>query len=172
MPLDTTAVTRELLANRFRVLAVAAMVLREHHLADDVFQQVVMKAIENPAQFKDAGHLLAWALRTARHRAIDAARGRREQRLDEGVYELLEAHVAELPSRHFTDRRDALQKCLDGLPTAAKKILRLRYDDELSCGQIAGKLGQSLDAVYQRLSRLHRALRDCVDRRVGTEASR
>jgi len=43
----------------------------------------------------------------------------------------------------------------------------MKYDDGLTAVVIAERLRRSADAVYQNLSRLHRALRDCIERKIG-----
>jgi hypothetical protein len=40
----------------------------------------------------------------------------------------------------------------------------MRYADGLAARTIAGKTRRSADAVYQNLCRIHRVLRDCVER--------
>ncbi|MBY0513593.1 MAG: hypothetical protein K2P78_06740, partial [Gemmataceae bacterium] len=90
MPLETDTVVQVLLQERRRVTAFAAAVVRDVHAADDIFQQVVLTALEGRARFRDADHLLAWSLRAARHRAVDQVRGRRPQPLPDDVLDLLE----------------------------------------------------------------------------------
>lgn len=165
MPIDAATVGRELLANRYRLLAVAGLVLREHDLADDVFQQVVVQALEDPARFADATHLLRWALRAARHRAVDLARARKRIVLDDSVYDLLADDLADAADQ--SARVVALRACLAGLPADARRLLGLRHDDGLACGVIADRLGRSVDAVYQALSRTHAQLRKCVEKRLA-----
>jgi DNA-directed RNA polymerase specialized sigma24 family protein len=45
-------------------------------------------------------------------------------------------------------------------------LLELRYFDGRSCQEVAEILGAGVEAIYQRLSRLHRQLKECVDQRV------
>jgi hypothetical protein len=51
----------------------------------------------------------------------------------------------------------------------SRQILDLRYSEERSCEEISRVLGLGLDAVYQRLSRLHRAIKHCTERRLTGE---
>ena len=81
MTLEPDAIVQVLLRERLRVTALAAGVTRDVHAADDIFQQVVLTALETRAQFRDLAHVLAWALRAARHaseyayRSADAQEG-------------------------------------------------------------------------------------------------
>ena len=46
-----------------RIVAAATTIVRDVHTADDVFQQVVLSALEKRAQIRDLDHLLAWDCR-------------------------------------------------------------------------------------------------------------
>src|SRR5262245_55652505 len=112
MTLEPDAIVQVLLRERLRVTALAASIVRDGHAADDIFQQVVLAALESRAQFHDGGHVLAWSLRAARHRAVDLARKRQLRPLPDEVLDLLEAPSAELAG---ADRTEALHQCLDRL---------------------------------------------------------
>jgi RNA polymerase sigma-70 factor, ECF subfamily len=49
--------------------------------------------------------------------------------------------------------------------------LDMRYFQGRSCTDVGKALGMKLDAAYQRLSRLHRALRECVEGKLGSSAA-
>lgn len=164
MPMLADAVVQTLLRRRLHVTAAAAAVLRDAHAADDVFQQVVLSALESRDHFADSDHLFAWAARTARCRAVDIARRRKLQTLSDEVLDLFEADAA---GADGSDRLDALHACLDELPDHARELLRMRYDDGLTAVAVAARLGRTAEAVYQSLSRLHRGLRACVEKRLA-----
>ena len=162
----TRRVFEVLLRGRPRIMAMALAIVRDAHAADDIFQQVVLSALERRVQFRDPHHVLAWAIRAARFRAIDLARQRKLHSLSDTVLDQLESRWVELPEAELSDRTRVLHQCLDKLSTPIRGLLRLRYDEGLSCTAIADRLGRTLDAVYQALSRTHRALRNCVEQGV------
>jgi RNA polymerase sigma-70 factor len=165
-------VVQVLLKERRRITAFAAAVVRDVHAADDIFQQVVLTAIEGRPRFRDADHLLAWSLRSARHRAVDQVRGRRARPLPDDVLDLLEGHWSDPAGAAWSDRGEALTGCLGRLGPGARELLQLRYADGLSAAAIAGRLARSAAAVYQSLSRIHRSLRRCVEQELaGREVS-
>lgn len=174
MGIDRNSVVELLLRERVRLTSAAAVVVRDVHAADDVFQQVVLAALEQADAFREPGHVVAWALRAARHRAIDLARRRHVRTLDADALDAMEAHWASLPDGQVSARVEALERCLAKLPARAREVLRLRYGCDLDCGAVARRLRRSVDAVYQALSRLHRRLRGCVEgelRRAGQLAA-
>ena len=65
-------------------------------------------------------------------------------------------------------RMEALRECLASVPEKSRQLLHLRYFDGHSCDEVASRVGASVDAVYQRLSRLHRQIKQCVDQRLNS----
>jgi RNA polymerase sigma-70 factor, ECF subfamily len=157
-------VVQVLLRARLRIAAIAVSVLRDAHSADDIFQQVVLAALEHGGEFQDEQHILAWSVRAARFRAIDLARQRRLQTLPASVLDRLEARWSDPAESDPEEHVRALHLCLDKLSGAERGLLRLRYDSGLSVVAMSGRLGRKVDALYQSLSRIHRALRKCVQR--------
>jgi RNA polymerase sigma-70 factor (ECF subfamily) len=164
MTLKMDEVVQVLLRERLRVTAVAAAIARDVHAADDVFQQVVLAALEGRGRFRDPDHVLAWALRAARHRAIDLAHRRRLVSLPEEVLDQLEAQWADPAPVGWSDRLEALHHCVGRLAAPARELLQMKYAEGLTAAVIAGQLRRTPDAIYQSLSRIHRSLRECVER--------
>jgi RNA polymerase sigma-70 factor len=161
--LERDSVVQVLLRERLRIAAVAAAVVRDVHAADDVFQQVVLAALEDTEQFRDPGHVLAWAVRVARHRAVDLARRRRTLFLSNEILDLLESQWNDPAPSAWPDRLEALHRCIGKLEGRNRELLQMKYGEGLTAAVIAGRLRRTVDAVYQRLSRIHRCLRECVE---------
>jgi RNA polymerase sigma-70 factor, ECF subfamily len=167
MAMERDAIVQTLLRERVRLTASATVVARDVHAADDIFQQVVLAALQHGDQFRDARHILAWALRAARHRALDLANRRQLIPLPDEVLDLMESGWADPDPGAWSDRAEALHRCLGRMAEPAREVLRMRYADGLTAVAIAGKLRRTADAVYQTLSRTHRALRQCVEHELG-----
>lgn len=173
MALETDTIVQVLLRERLRVTALAVSVVRDVHAADDIFQQVVLAALEARNQFRDPEHVLAWSLRTARHRALDLARSRQLRPLPDEVLDLLESRLPGPVPVAASDRDEALHDCVGRLAPSAQRLLQMKYGEGLTAIAIANRLRRTPDAVYQSLSRLHRCLRECVERKltVSTESA-
>jgi RNA polymerase sigma-70 factor (ECF subfamily) len=163
MGLEADSVVAHLLRHRLRLVACATGIVRNPHDADDVFQQVVLAALESRDQLRDADHLLAWAVRAVRHRAIDVARRKHLRNLSDRVLDLMAAEWSDPSGAVPSDRAEALLGCLSKLTSAARTLMKLRYFDGLPVPLIAERMGRTPEAVYQLLSRTHRALRACVE---------
>lgn len=167
MVLEPDTIVQILLRERLRVTALAAAVVRDVHAADDIFQQVVLGALEARTHFRDTGHVLAWSFRAARHRAIDLARTRQLLSLPDEVLDLLESRWTDREAIAGSDRGEALHRCMGRLGTPARELLQMKYADGLTAADIASRLRRTVNAVYQNLCRIHRSLRDCVEREMA-----
>ena len=165
--LSHNEIMRVLFAARPRLGAAAFVIARDAQAAEDIFQNVALKALTKAVTFEHEGALLSWATVSARHEALDWLRRRKPEVpvLDNVVLDLLDAESAAAAPAD-TGRVGALRDC--------RRLLELRYFEGRSCTEVAAEVGAGLDAVYQRLSRLHRQLRACVEQRLGgaqTEAT-
>lgn len=169
MSLTQEDIVRTLLSARTRISASAWMVVRDVQAAEDIFQNLSVKALSGGASFELEAQLVSWAHITARHEALNWLRSRkgRTLSLDETVLDLV---ASEWGERKEGAQVEALRDCLATLPSGSRQILDLRYSEERSCADIGRQLGLGLDAVYQRLSRLHRAVKQCTERRLAGEA--
>lgn len=165
MPLTETHILQTLMQARTRVSAVAWLVVRDAHAAEDIFQNVALKAMTRGVQFENEAALLSWSFITARREGIDWLR--RHQReatgLDADLLEQLE-HEWQADAAHPAGAKmEALQDCLAGAPASARQLLKLRYFDGYSCEEVAERMGIGLNAIYKRVSRLHESLKDCIE---------
>lgn len=170
MGLEAEVIVSTLLGQRLRLTSAAVSVVRNSHDADDVFQRVVLTALKTADHFTDPPHLLAWAARTTRHRALDVARQKKLCVLSDDVLDRLEAEWGDPSSPARSDVAEALSRCLSDLSPAAERVVRLRYFDGLGVQAIAARVRRTTDAVYQVLSRTHRALRACVEQQLARPA--
>ncbi len=172
--LAESEIVRTILRERVEILSYINSFLTDPHLAEDCFQDVCAAAVSKRDFFEDATHVIRWALKVARNKAIDLARLRSRQPvvLDEDVLELLEGQWSEGMARGTMDstvRVQALQACLEGLTEYGRRIVDLRYVDGLKSSRIADLLGRKVESIYRALTRTHVALRECMHRRLAVE---
>ena len=71
MNLSEPEILQALMKSRTRLSASAWVVVRDTHAAEDIFQNVALKAMTREVSFESEGALLSWAFITARHEEID-----------------------------------------------------------------------------------------------------
>ncbi|TLD68388.1 sigma-70 family RNA polymerase sigma factor [Phragmitibacter flavus] len=169
MPLDPETILRHLYAARHRLSAAAWLVVRDAHAAEDIFQNVALKSVTREVSFEHEGALLSWATVSARREAIDWQRKRKPESLglEPDVLDRLDHEWQSKSNVPEGPRMEALRECLNAVPMNSRRLLELRYFDGRPCQEVAETLGAGLEAVYQRLSRLHRQLKQCVDQRLS-----
>ena len=166
-------ILKRLMSQRDRISAAAWLVVRDAHIAEDIFQNVALKAMNKEVTFDSDGALMSWAFITARRDGIDWLRRQKNApvSLNETILEVIEAEWTNESLGQAANRSQALRDCLNELPAKSRELLKLRYFDGQRCKEVATVLGTKLDAVYKRLSRLHHALKDCIETKLNQPAS-
>ena len=146
--------------------------LRDHLMESGKLDEDSFKAMAKEVTFDSEGALMSWAFITARREGIDWLRRQKNApvSLDETILEVLEAEWANEALGQASGRSQALRDCLGELPAKSRELLKLRYFDGKRCEQVASTLGTKLDAVYKRLSRLHLALKGCIETKLAQTA--
>ncbi|MCM2371770.1 RNA polymerase sigma factor [Aporhodopirellula aestuarii] len=164
--LTTAQTTERLLENRHALTAYISCVTRNYHLAEDVFQEVCVKAIGMSDFFESDVHLHRWFRVSARNRAIDIIRARegRYVGLSEEALEMLEKEWEAETTPPRDERSDALAKCLESLTPRSREIVKMRYFENRSGKEVAEIIGAKVGSAYQAIARIHKALRECVQR--------
>lgn len=156
-----------LLRERCRITSLIWVILRDGHEADDLFQDICLRALDRVQTFSDEKHLLRWAMKVARHLAIDQLRSSRRNVLlmDEMTMSLLEDRWIgnDLPAQ---DLSEALEHCVGALPEPSQRLLDMRYCKAMNGHAIAEARGQKRDTVYKALQRIHTLLYDCIMKRI------
>jgi RNA polymerase sigma-70 factor (ECF subfamily) len=165
MPLSEKEILRFLMQSRERISAAAWLVVKDAHVAEDIFQNTVLKAVTKDVSFEAEAALFSWAFITARRDSLNWFRKHRRESvgIDEDILTLIHHDWQNDHLNPKGNRFEMLRDCMEELPQKSEKILRLRYFEGLSCGEIADSISITLDAVYKRISRIQNSLRKCVE---------
>jgi RNA polymerase sigma-70 factor (ECF subfamily) len=128
-------------------------IVRDHHDAEDVTQQVFAKLMTAISKYEQRGvPFVAWLLRMSHNVAIDAVRARRTTPAEE-IFGPDVAVCDEAP-----DRARSLHAALAALPEDQRQVVVLRHVLGLSPVEIAEQLGRTHSSVYGLHHRGRRAL--------------
>ena len=165
MPLSEKEILRFLMQSRERISAAAWLVVKDAHVAEDIFQNTVLKAVTKDVNFEAEAALFSWAFITARRDSLNWFRKHRRESvgIDEDILTLIHQDWQNDHLNPKGNRFELLRDCMEELPQKSEKILRLRYFEGLSCGEIADSISITLDAVYKRISRIQNSIRKCVE---------
>lgn len=140
-------------------------ILRDHHAAQDVQQQVYLEAWQRARSYDPArAGLLTWLMTIARSRALDALRKRVPEPKDPAGG--LGAEEQAAPGSDLDRLLDAhhVAHILGRLPSEEARILRMRFCEDLTQREIAERVGIPLGTVKMRMAQALERLRTQLDR--------
>lgn len=136
------------------VLRYVTGLIRDHHEAEDVTQNVFAKLMKAILKYEEqAVPFDAWILRVARNAALDHLRAKRAIPTEE--VRLADTGRAQTAQ----DRGQALRQALEDLPEDQREVLVLRHIVGLSPVEIADTLEKSESSVHGLHHRGRRSLR-------------
>ena len=144
--------------------AIRAVVFRAEDV-DEIMQAVSLVAWRKFDSLMDHAGFGRWMCVIARHEVLKFKRAKARDRfvLNESlVEEILNEAAAECEPR--AERLSLLVRCLEKLPVARRQLLMQVYSPGSTTRDLAARLGQSEDALYQMLRRLRLELKRCVER--------
>ena len=166
---------RLFLANERDLRAFLSAAVRDAASQEDVFQETAVSLWKAFEKYDPARPFGPWARGVALNKVRQYRRRifRGPLVLPEEALLAVAAIFDETPdpadAEDNEERIQALESCLQELPTRSAKLLDFRYRDALSAPEIATRTGQSPHVIYQTLSRLRRALEVCIRRRLARQ---
>lgn len=162
--LEENVAVKLILRQRSDLLGYVWSIVRDEHLAEDVFQDVFLAVLGKLDGIADEEHLQRWLRVALRLESLKALRrGRSAPALMEpGLLDALdEAWEAEFAIEK-AETMQSLSLCLEKLTPQARRLVETRYVDGLTGRSLAESLGRSVNAVYVGLSRAHKTLGECM----------
>lgn len=135
------------------LLHFAHRLVGDMQLAEEIFQDTMLKAWQQASSFRLDGHLKAWLFRVARNNAIDYMRKKRVP-IEEFTVCLETAATTFRPDRE-AERvwlSAELVEAMNELPPAYREVVDLRFFHQLCYQEIAQVLGIPLGTVKSRLN--------------------
>jgi RNA polymerase sigma-70 factor (ECF subfamily) len=143
--------------------------VRDRSAAEDVLQETALLIFRRFEEYDAMRPFVAWALGIARCKVMGLRRDAARSRLvfdEEALLRFTESWAEQSVGQ--SERGAALENCIDKLADHARRVVRLRYFDDLTADQIAAKTGGSGPVIRVTLQRIREQLRDCVERQIRT----
>lgn len=142
-----------------RVFGYVKMMVKDRQLAEDIFQDVFVKAVMTMkrGQYNEEGKFLPWVMRIAHNMIIDTFRkNKRFPTVDGGpdfdVFNVIrdeEKNVDQMMIQ--TQINDDLRKLIEFLPEEQRTVLVLRHFSGLSFKEIAEETNVSINTALGRM---------------------
>lgn len=147
--------------------AYVASAVTDRHSREDIIQSTAEQASLSFDDYDRSRPFSAWVIGIARYRVLAYYRTLKRERLVFSDCDLdLMAEAVESISAEFDTRTEALEECLTKLSPRHRKLISLRYTEDLKPAKIAERVGISANAVSGMLRRVRLALAECVRRQI------
>ncbi len=146
-----------------------------HALAEDIAQETFVAAFQSkdPPPMQEINRRRAWLRGIARNLFLARCRKERADPViaDNELVAAAEAYWADRAAepRDINRALAALDDCLASLPDRSRKILRMRYEQNLPRREMADALSMQAEGVKTALRRLREVLADCIASRIARE---
>jgi RNA polymerase sigma-70 factor, ECF subfamily len=148
------------------VYAYVARRVRDRAATEDLTSEVFRKALAHLPRFKWTGApFAAWLLRIAANLIADRAKrvAREEQSDSEELADRGRSAQAQQSDLEAAERRAHVIRLVDELPEDQRRVVRMRFAEEKSIGEIAVQLNRTEGAVKQLQFRAFQTLRAKLD---------
>ena len=128
--------------------------------ADDLTQQVYLKAFSKLSQFAGGAKFQTWLYRVATNEALQFLRARKHR---ETQPLLVEPSIEQHDALQAHEQSELIQRALETLDADLRMVLVLKEENGCSYEQIAEVMGIPPGTVGSRLNRARRDLRELLD---------
>lgn len=157
-------------ANQHRILGYLLTLTGDRNVADDLLQETAVTLFTKFDEFEQGTDFAAWSCQVAFWKVMNYRRSvaRSKTFLSDELVERLAKRTVEVGPT-LDARRTALNECLQRLDERDRAFLMTRYQPDGSVALAAQMAGRTTVAAYKALTRLRRALRDCVSLQLAAE---
>jgi RNA polymerase sigma-70 factor (ECF subfamily) len=140
--------------------------------AEDLIQETSVRLWEQFHAYQPGTDFAAWACTVAHYMVLAYRKRAQRNRLQfsSEIFELLGDEL-DLSADARSGRLEALAECLNRCDPRSRHLLQLCYEHGAVIKDVAEQLGRTVQGVYMALSRLRKALHDCVEKKLRKEAA-
>lgn len=159
---DTRAFS--VLVDRYKhmVFTLAAKILKSHEEAEEVAQDVFVKAYTALRTFKGDSKFSTWLYKIAYYRSLDELKKQKRRLNTSSIDSDTEFHLSSmhnaLDTLEAAERKLAIKSAIDELPHDDAVVITLHYFEELSLKEIADIMNIEANTVKVRLFRSRKRL--------------
>ena len=157
-----------------KVFSYIMQLVKDHDLANDIFQEVFIKVVINlkKESYHHEGKLLSWILRISHNQVIDHFRksskmpyvGRTSSNPDFDIFSVLKLEDSSIEDVMINDQilKD-VRLLIHELPQDQKEVVKMRFFMKMSFKEIAEKTGVSINTSLGRMRYALINLRKLID---------
>lgn len=169
---NTEDYLRLLAQNERDVTAYVYSLVNRREDAEDILQEAKVVMWRKFDDFELGTNFKAWAKKIALGLILNHRRKEKTRATSPVEHDFLEAVAAEIDRRgdELEKRGEALRSCVRKLPKAHQQMIAWRYYEENEIPEIAKRTNKTDGATYRLLSRIRKALAECVETTLNQKA--
>ena len=144
-------------------------ITKNHEIANDVLQNVLIKVYQNLPKFKGDSALYTWIYRIARNETLNTLEKEKRRSgvdLDAPILEIKAGHsVLDNTTPEFIT--DTLQEAIETLPEKQALVFQLKYFEELKYSEISKRLNTSEGALKASFHHAKQKIQDFILRKLN-----
>ena len=163
----------ETLLNRYQsgVFSKIVFVVRDHEVANDLFQDTWIKVVKvlKSGKYVEEGKFGPWVMRIAHNAAIDHFRRNRKKRMVRSTdeFDIFDTLAHDAPNAMNTMVQEEvlaeLRQLIPALPEEQRAVVKMRLEQQYSFKEIAEETGVSINTALGRMRYALINLRRMVD---------
>lgn len=163
----------ETLLNRYQsgVFSKIVFVVRDHEVANDLFQDTWIKVVKvlKSGKYVEEGKFGPWVMRIAHNAAIDHFRRNRKKRMVRSTdeFDIFDTLAHDAPNAMDTMVQEEvlaeLRQLIPALPEEQRAVVKMRLEQQYSFKEIAEETGVSINTALGRMRYALINLRRMVD---------
>ena len=171
MAQDIKALTQQFLAQRQALLAFITGLVRDPHVAEDLFQEVWLRLADAAQNAEPIQDVPKWCRGVAKNLILHHWRTKQRSsvRTDSLILDQVAQAFDESPAapQRQEERTAALSMCLLQLQPHAREVLRMKYEDGMKVEEIAVKQQKTVSSLMMLLCRVRQLLAHCVEKKLA-----
>ena len=167
--IQTQGFLRLFLKNQPRIYGFILAMVSNWSDADDIMQETTEVMWRKFQEFEPNTDFAAWGIKIARYKILEFRRERQNKPIlsDQSIQAIFD-NLIEV--KHEDDERlIALQHCLGKLSDRDRRLIRLRYEQNITTKELAKRVNRPFHGLYKAMGRIHSALLLCVRRTLSTK---
>jgi len=154
---------RLMTASHDRIYAFILSIVPNWTDADDLMQETIMVMWRKFDKYKPGTSFVSWGMQIAKYEIINFCkkRGKRREWSRDDVNQCI-MDQAESVNVEINERLNALKLCISKLDQYSRKLVKLRYEQNVTVKNIADVYGKTVQSMYKALGKIHDVLMRCI----------
>ena len=170
---DEKSLEKLILKHKDRVFGYVYLIVKDHDIANDIFQDTFMKVVNTmkKGKYNEEGKFIQWTLRIAHNLAIDHFRFKKRMPTTSGgedydIFDLFGEEDENMEEKLISDQvKSDVVKLMEHLPKDQLEVLKMRLFFEMSFKDIAEETNVSINTALGRMRYALMNLRKLVKER-------